>query len=145
MNCSFCTDSSICSVKGFGSAVIPLTACKRDLSNTTLSFAGIGRKRGRSDSQITEQDLILNRSHHPEASVEEITTLTICPKHRKDLTTDWPGRKSTVCTYPFHTQRRKKAKSSTRRVNMTMSKDLKEILNISLPIGSGKYCCFIFD
>ena len=137
MNCSFFSESSICSGKGYGSAVIPLTACNRDLSNTVLS-AGVGRKRGRGDSPITEYELILNRAHHSATSAEEIAILTICPKHRTDLTTDWPGRKSTTCTYPLHVKKRKKATSSIRRVNMTMSKDIKEILNISLPIGSGK-------
>ena len=33
---------------------------------------------------------------------EEEEALTISPKHRKHLTTDWPGRKNYICCYPAH-------------------------------------------
>ncbi|CAH3022547.1 unnamed protein product [Porites evermanni] len=28
--------------------------------------------------------------------------MTICPKHKRDLTVDWRGRKSSTCCYPSH-------------------------------------------
>ena len=48
--------------------------------------------------------------------------MTICPKHRRELTVDWRGRKSSTCSYPSHKGQRKQVKDP-RRVNYAMSKE----------------------
>ena len=42
--------------------------------------------------------------------------LTIRPKHRKHLTTDWPGHKNYICSCPAH-QGLKKRLNLPKRVN----------------------------
>lgn len=139
-NCSFWLANSPCSSSGSGSTICTLISCKREISSDLLSFAGSGSRRG--DLCLSEFELILNRSDRSDATQEQINSLTICPKHRHKLTTDWPGRKSKICRYPLHFQTRKRKKttnSSVRRVNAATSKEIKEMHKISVPIGSGKY------
>ena len=61
--------------------------CKQDMTS-----------RGRGEAEVSESELILNRAGHIGIlREEEKEALTISPKHRKHLTTDWPGRKNYIC------------------------------------------------
>ena len=68
--------------------------CKQDMTSRLVSL-GISGKRGRGETEVSESELILNRAGHIGILREEAKdALTISPKHRKHLTTDWPGRKN---------------------------------------------------
>ncbi|KAK3732675.1 hypothetical protein QZH41_020610, partial [Actinostola sp. cb2023] len=60
------------------------------------------------------------------------------PKTSENLTTDWQGRKSRVCTYPIHEGPRKQIQLP-RRVNASMSLEIHQLLNAVVPIGSEDY------
>jgi len=54
----------------------------------------ISGKRGRGKTRITKSELVLNRAGlFGRVNEEEIQAMTICPKNRKELTTDTPRRK----------------------------------------------------
>ena len=53
MNCSFSTEESSCSESGVGSAILPLLACKRDMTSHLVSL-GISGKRGRGEAEVSE-------------------------------------------------------------------------------------------
>ena len=102
MDCSFQLEGSLCGVSRLGTGTLPLLACKRDMTSHLVSL-GISGKRGRGKTRITESELILNRAGlFGTVNEEEIQAMTICPKHRKELTTDWPGRKGQLCCSPSH-------------------------------------------
>ena len=61
MNCSFQSQGSLCGVGGLGSGLLPLLACRRDMTSHLVSL-GISSKRGRQKSGISESELILNRA-----------------------------------------------------------------------------------
>ena len=68
--------------------------CKQDMTSRLVTL-GISGNRGRGEAEVSESGLILNR----EGNIgilreEEKEALTISPKYRKHLTTDWPGRKN---------------------------------------------------
>lgn len=63
--------------------------------------------------------------------------LTICPKHRKHLTTDWPGRKNYIWSYPAY-QRLKERLSLRRRVNAKISAEIFVEFKEIVPIGAGE-------
>ena len=54
MNCSFSTGESSCSESGVGSAVLPLLACKRDMTSHLVSLGISGKKRGRGEAEVSE-------------------------------------------------------------------------------------------
>ena len=83
MNCSFASSAN----------VLPLDVCKEDITPHLLGL-GMSSKRGwRSEGiEITEKELILNRAGHFDLSQDRVAAMTICPKHRRDLTVDWRGR-----------------------------------------------------
>lgn len=106
-----------------------------------LVSLGISGKRGRGKTGITESDFILNRAGlFGTVNEEEIQAMTICPKHRKDLTTDWPGRKGQLSCYPSH-KRQKRHVSLPRRMNASMSAVQ---FNVVVPIGAGQFFTFRF-
>lgn len=78
----------------------------------------------------------LNRAGLFGVSDEEMQAMTICPKHRRDLTIDWSGRKGQVCCYPTHKGPKKKV-NLPRRVNAAMSAEIFVAFNIVVPIGAG--------
>ena len=134
MLCSFGSAESICAPFNNQSTIVPLSKCTLDMSSH-LTGLGVSAKRTSDDNTIlSEVDLILNRSGRFD---EDPSTLTICAKHRRDLTLDWPGRKSSACCYPNHKALRKQLKSS-RRVNASMSVEIHRRFNLVVPIGSGK-------
>ena len=53
---------SPCSAEGVGLKICPLLSCTRDIESHWLVSLGLGRKRGGTDSKISEADLILNRA-----------------------------------------------------------------------------------
>ncbi|KXJ05912.1 hypothetical protein AC249_AIPGENE28663 [Exaiptasia diaphana] len=61
--------------------------------------------------------------------------MTICPKHRREFTLDWLGRKSTSCSYPSHSGKIQQMKTP-RRVNLEMSKEIFAKYQVSVPVGS---------
>ena len=136
MDCSFRSEETPCSLDGIGSVIIPLLACKRDITSHLVSL-GISSKRGQGRTEISESQLILNRAGLI-VTEEEIETLTICPKHRKDLTIDWSGQKRNICCYPTH-QVQKKQIANPRRVNTVMSAEIFAAFNVVVPIGAGKF------
>ena len=102
MNCSFGSPDSCCGSFGKNSSIVPLMKCDEDMSLHFLSL-GISSKRGiDSGGKVSEVDVILNRFGVVGRNPAE---MTICPKHRRELTLDWPGRKSTTCSHPSHAQR----------------------------------------
>ena len=138
MNCSFVSQQSPCSSVG-SSTILPLNACKQDVT-THLVGLGVSSKRGwRSENQvITEKELILNRAGYFDLPEDRVAAMVICPKHRKELITDWRGRKKATCCYPLHEGQRKQMKDP-RRVNFTLSKEIFVLHNSAVPIGSGKF------
>ena len=99
-------------------------ACKQDMTSRLFSL-GIRGKRGRGEEEVSESELILNRAGHIGIlRDEEKEAPTICPKHKKPLTADWPGRTNYICCYPAH-QGIKRWLSLARSVyNAKMSADL---------------------
>ena len=110
MNCSFASQESPCSSYGSSTNVLPLDACKEDITSQLLGL-GVSSKLGwRSEGiEIPEKELILNRAGHFDLSQDRVAAMTICPKHKRDLTVDWRGRKSSTCCYPSHEGQRGEA------------------------------------
>ena len=138
MNCSFASQESPCSSYGSSTNVLPLDACKEDITPHLLGL-GVSSKRGwRSEGiEITEKELILNRAGHFDLSQDRVAAMTICPKHRRDLTVDWRGRKSSTCCYPSHEGQRKQVKDP-RRVNYATSTEIFALHNAAVPVGSSE-------
>ena len=164
MNCSFASQESPCISYGSSTNVLPLDACKEDITPHLLGL-GVSSKRGwRSEGlEITEKELILNRAGHFDLSQDRVPAMTICPKHRRDLTVDWRGRnESSTCCYPSHKGQRKhraptqsvcvadcyfivnvgpmwrKQVKDPRRVNYAMSKEIFALHNAAVPVGSSE-------
>ena len=99
------------------------------------------RARGhRAQSTFNEKELILNRAGYFSLDLDRIETMTICPKHRKDLTVDWPGRKRTTCSHPNHQAGGiRKQSNIPRRINVVMSEEIFAIYHNVVPVGSGEY------
>ena len=136
MDFPFQSVGSLCGVRRLGTGILPLLACKRDMTSRLVSL-GISGKRGRGKTRITESELILNRAGLFGTVIEEENqALTICPKHRKELTTDWPGRKGQLCCSRSH-KGQKRQLSLPRRMNASMSAEIFLQLNVVVPIGAG--------
>ena len=140
MTCSFGSGDSPCGPVGTSTTILPLEKCTRDMTSH-VSNLGISLKRRRSGelkTTISEVQLIFNRARLlVQFEEEQIGMMTICPKHRRDLTVDWPGRKRSSCSHPCHKGQRKQMKSF-RRINGSMSDGIFAMHKISVPIGSGK-------
>ena len=137
MNCSFTSENSSCDVVGSNTTLLPVDACTGDITDHLISL-GISLKRGwRSTGASSEKDLILNKSGKFNLGPSETAVLSICPKHRRELTVDWPGRKRNVCGYPKHTGGTKQMKNP-RRVNLAMSYQIYTRYGTVTPAGTGK-------
>lgn len=137
MNCSFFVEISPCGPFRENSTIVPLLQCNEDMTSHLISL-GTTSKRGRqSKTAIDEWRLILNRSGYVGHDAESSGSLTICPKHRRDFTFDWPGRKSITCSHPYHKGQRKQLRT-VRRVNLQMSEEIFARYHVSVPVGSGK-------
>lgn len=124
MECSFAKQdfpSMVERTKSKKILLLPLNACKLDLT-THLITLGISSKRGwqSSSTVIGEKDLILSRAGHFHLSDEKIASMTICPKHRQELTVNWPERQRMTCGYPTHKGERKQMRNS-RQANVSIS------------------------
>ena len=137
LKCSFWSVDSPCGAEGVGLRICPLLSCTRDIESHLVSL-GLGSKRGATGSKISEVDLILNRAGKFDVLEDEKSGMTVCPRHRKSLTTDWIGRKRTVCCHPSHKGQRK-GNTQTRRANAKMSQEIFELHNAVVPIGSGSF------
>ena len=103
-----------------------------------LVSLGISGKHGRGEAEVSESELILNWAGRIGILREDDKeALTICPKLRKHLTTDWPGRKNYICSYPAH-QGLKKLLSLPRRVNAKIPAEIFVEFKEILPIGAGE-------
>lgn len=142
VSCSFVSEDSPCGLLGIGSTLVPLQTCSQDMTAHLVSLQ-VTSKRGRGKTGLSEKELILNRAGLMTATHDQTEAMTICPKHRRSLTTDWQGRKSSSCTYPIHNGQRKQLKS-TRRVNALMSAEIHRMYNALVPIGSGKFLPLLF-
>ena len=138
-NCSFGSLDSPCGPVGNNTTILPLRRCDRDMKSL-LSSLGVSLKRSvEQKSKISEVQLILNRAGLiNQREEEQVETMTICPKHWKNFTLDWPGRKSSTCSHPKHKGQRKQMKTF-RRVNASMSDEIFAIYDVSVPIGSGRF------
>lgn len=134
--CSFASHNSICNLEGTGSQIIPLLACKIDMSSH-LKMLGVST-RDNWDEDVSEFDLILNQTggRFTTANNDEKAIMNVCPKHRKKLTTDWFGRKRSTCCYPTHKGATKSLKK-IRWVNASISKEIMQLHEFNAPIGSG--------
>ena len=104
---------------------------------------GISGKRGRSGAgQVSKRDLILNRVGLFDKSEEFISALTICPKHRKELSTDWLGKKRYPCGYPTHKGIAKQI-NNPRHINLTVSQEIFKHYGAVVPAGMGRYFLII--
>ena len=137
MNCSFGSEDSVCGPFGANSTILPLVKCEEDMTSHLIS-RGVSLKRGRrSIPTLSESNLILNRAGLFGLGLQRTGEMTICPKHRRELTVDWAGRKSSTCSYPLHRSPRKQMKN-VRRINISISEEVFARYQISVPIGSGK-------
>ncbi|KXJ26973.1 hypothetical protein AC249_AIPGENE9994 [Exaiptasia diaphana] len=135
MACSFGSSDSCGSFRN-ESMIVPLTSCDRDIT-PYLTGLGICLKRKIDEhGNLSEKDLILNRAGRFGTQDQEyIGTMTICPRHRAQMTFDWPGRKRSTCCHPLHSGPRKQLKNF-RRVNANMSLQIFHNHNAVVPIGS---------
>ena len=132
MNCSFGSKDSVCGPFGANSTILPLVKCEEDMTSHLSS------KRGRrSIPTLSVSNLILNRAGLFGLGLQRTVQMTIYPKHRREHTVDWAGRKSSTCGYPSHRGPRKQMKN-VRRINISVSEEVFTRYQISVPIGSGK-------
>ena len=80
--------------------VIPLKSCRKDLTDY-LTNLGVSGSRDFAGTRINEADVILNRVGFYLLSEEDRERITVCPKHRYELTTHYQKLKSS-CSHPSH-------------------------------------------
>lgn len=118
-----------CSQDGHRPVVLPLLACKREMTSHLVS-PGISSKHGRGKTEASKIQLILNHTCLCTMKYDEqLQAMTICPQHRKDLTTDWPGHKGQICSYPAH-EGLKKRINHPQWVNAGMSAEIFAAFNL---------------
>lgn len=62
LSCSFSSPDSVCSLEGTGSQIVPLLACKSDVTPHLQSLGVSSGQQRSQDQSISEVDLILNRA-----------------------------------------------------------------------------------
>ena len=137
MNCSFGSEDSVCGPFGANSTILPLVKCEEDMTSHLISLSVSSKRGRRSIPTLSESNLILNRAGLFGPGLQRTGEMKICPKHRRELTVDWAGRKSSTCSYPSHRGPRKQMKN-VRRINISISEEVFARYQISVPIGSGK-------
>lgn len=135
LTCSFGSSDSQCGSFSNNWGIIPLEKCDHDVTSYLVSL-GVSLKRSNDQETLSEVNLILNRAGRVE-EFTEVGTMTICPKHRQELTLDWPGRKRRTCCHPLH-KGQPKQMANFRRVNASMSDEIFSLHKIAVPIGSGE-------
>ena len=94
-----------------------------------------------SRESMTEFELILTRAGGFELPLPKVNEMMICPKHRHSLGKFWKQRRP--CQYPMHHGVRKTIKSRD-VVNVNMSKEMKKLNGVIVPVGSGLIIVFVF-
>ena len=122
---------------GANSTILPLVKCEEDMTSHLISLSVSSKRGRRSIPTLSESKLILNRAVLFGLGLQRTGEMIICPKHRRELTVDWAGRKSNTCSYPSHRGPRKQMKN-VRRINISISEEVFARYQISVPIGSGK-------
>lgn len=125
MSCSFSAVDSVCGPTPYAPNelhVILLKSCRKDLTDY-LTNLGVSGSRG-FGTRINEADVILNRAGIHSLSEEDKEMITVCPKHRYELTTHYQKLKSS-CSYPSHRGEAKKLKNP-RRVNKQVSEEINQ-------------------
>ena len=84
LTCSFSYPDSACSLEGTGSHIVPLLACKLDITAHLLGLGVSSGQQRTGDEKVNEVDLILNRAGYFVATENEKISMTICPRHRKN-------------------------------------------------------------
>ena len=80
LTCSFSSPGSACSLEGMGTQIVPLLACKLDITPHLLSLGvSSGQQRTR-DEDLYEVDLILNRAGYFVTTENEKMSMKICPR-----------------------------------------------------------------
>ena len=102
MNCSFGSEDSVCGPFGANSTILPLVKCEEDMTSHLTSLSVSSKRGHRSIPTLKESNLILNRAVLFGIGLQRTGEMTICLKHRRELTVDWAGRKSNTCSYPSH-------------------------------------------
>ena len=127
-------------VEDHNATSVPLLSCNKDIS-CYLRSLGVSGTRGRAYVDVTELDLILNRAGLLVINDEDIKKMTICPRHRKYLTVNWPGGKAVSCRYPLHQKRQSRTICSgkVRRMTKQVSEEIYWMYDTVVPIGEGKY------
>ena len=83
LTCSFSSPDSACSLEGTGSQVVPLLACKLDITAHLLSLGVSSGQLRTGDENANEVDLILNRAGYFVTTDKEKMSMTICPRQKK--------------------------------------------------------------
>ena len=83
LTCSFSSPDSACGLEGTGLQIVPLLACKLDISLHLLSLGVSSQQQRNGDQKVNEVDLILNRAGYFVVTDSEKLSMTICPRHRK--------------------------------------------------------------
>ena len=123
MSCSLSTVHSVCGPTPYTPnelPVIPLKSCRKDLTDY-LTNLGVSGSRG-FGTRINEADVILNCAGLHSLSEEDRERISVCPKHRYELTTRYQKLKSS-CSHPSHRGEVKKLKKP-RRVNKQVSEEI---------------------
>ena len=120
MNCSFCSECSVCGLFGANSTILFLVKCEEDMTSHLISL-GVSSKRGRrSIPTLSESNLILNRGGLFGLGLQRTGEMTICLKHRRELRVHWAGRKSSMCSYPSHRGQMK----NVQRINISIPEEV---------------------
>jgi len=71
--------------------------------------------------------------------------MTICPRHGKQLTVNWPGSKVVTCRYPSHQKRRTRTvwNGKPRRITKQVSEQIFWMYDTVVPIGVGNTGIFL--
>ena len=118
--------------------VVPLRSLTRDVTHLLRNIRASGSKVADSHrvKAIAEWELILNLSQNMRLSEKEIGGMTICPRHRKNLTR-LRDRKAKCCS-PFHVGQNPVLKLP-KRVTKDLSETIYDHLRFPVPIGTGTY------
>ena len=142
MSCTFSSEGSPCGAARFApddTSILPLKSCNADISSHLHSLH-------LQSSSLSEWELIANRKGMFNHDPEEVKLMTVCPKHRYNLGTNWSGARSVSCKYPAHKGKHtSKGHGTPRRVNRVMSEQIFDIYNTAVPIGSGKIFCYYLN
>ena len=88
---------------------------------------------------LTESQLILARAGIFDFPVSKLSETMICPKHRHTLRKYWKQRRP--CQYPTHKGGKKSVKTRD-VVNVAMAKEILNLHEVVVPIGSGLLSTF---